>query len=182
MSKKTIEVIVPCYNEEPCIRPFYDEIKKVFEHDLSNYEYKLFFIDDGSKDNTLDEIKKLVDIAGDEVIKYASFSRNFGKESALYIGFAQSSGDYVVPMDADLQHPPFLLKEMALAMEEGYDCAAARRVSRKGEAKVRSLFSSAYYHIINALTSVKMVPGSTDFRMMNRTVVEAILSFTEVDV
>lgn len=179
--KKVIEIIVPCYNEGECVRLFYDAIKKEFEENIANYSYRIFFIDDGSKDNTLDEIKKIVELEDEGVIKYTSFSRNFGKESALYIGFAQSTGDLVVPMDADLQHPPRLLHEMVAAIESGYDCAAARRVSRKGEGIVRSFFSSSFYHIINALTSVKMVPGSTDYRMMTRMVVDAIVSFSERD-
>lgn len=177
--KKTIEIIVPCYNEEKCIRLFYDAIKKVFEEEIPNYQYSIFFIDDGSSDKTLDEIKKVVELEPIGVIKYTSFSRNFGKESALYVGFAQSTGELVVPMDVDLQHPPILLPEMVKAIEEGYDCAAARRVSRKGETPIRSFFSSGFYHVINAVTSVDMKPGSTDYRLMTRMVVDAIVSMGE---
>lgn len=177
--KKTIEIIVPCYNEEKCIRLFYDAIKKVFDEKIPNYQYCIFFIDDGSSDQTLSEIKKVVELEPAGVIKYTSFSRNFGKESALYVGFDQSTADLVVPMDVDLQHPPALLPEMVAAIEEGYDCAAARRISRKGESPIRSAFSSGFYHVINAVTSVDMKPGSTDYRLMTRMVVDAIVSMGE---
>lgn len=176
---KTIEIIVPCYNEEKCIRLFYDAIKKVFDEKIPNYRYSIFFIDDGSLDQTLNEIKKVAELEKPGVIKYISFSRNFGKESALYVGFEQSTGDLIVPMDADLQHPPALLPQMVEAIEDGFDCAAARRISRKGESPIRSMFSSGFYHVINAVTSVDMKPGSTDYRLMTRMVVDAIVSMGE---
>lgn len=176
--KKIIEIIVPCFNEEKCIRPFHEEIKRVFLEEIPNYDYCIFFVDDGSRDATIDEIKAVASEDGGR-IKYVSFSRNFGKESALYVGFAQSTGDLVVPMDADLQHPPALLPQMIAAIEDGYDCAGACRVSRAGESKIRSFFSSSFYYIINALTSIELKPGATDYRLMKRAVVDAIVLFTE---
>lgn len=176
---KVIEIIVPCFNEEKCIRPFHDAVKKVFQEEIPGYDYCIFYIDDGSKDGTIKEIKAVAEEEKEGKIKYVSFSRNFGKESALYIGFAQSTGDLVVPMDADLQHPPALLPQMIEAIEEGYDCAAACRISRKGESKIRSFFSSSFYYVLNALTSIELKPGATDFRLMRHPVVEAIVAFDE---
>ncbi len=176
---KTVELIVPCYNEEECIRMFYERVKTVFAS-LKEYDFIITYIDDGSKDHTLAEIKKLAKTADEGKIQYISFSRNFGKESAIYAGLSRSTGDYVALMDADLQHPPELLKEMLEAIEvEGYDCAAARRVSRRGEPKIRSFFANVFYHIINRITVIDLVPGSTDYRLMKRNVVEAIISMTE---
>ncbi len=176
--KKIIELLVPCYNEEQCILIFQEEVTRVFKEMMPAYDYRIFYIDDGSKDKTLSLIRQVAD-NDPEHVRYVSFSRNFGKESALFVGFSKSIGDYVVPIDADLQHPPTLLPKMAQALEEGHDCAAARRVSRKGEPKIRSAFSRAFYHVINRLTSVEMQPGSTDFRMMKRPVVEALVSMSE---
>ena len=130
---KTIELIVPCYNEENCISLFYDRIKEVFFY-IPGCEFIITFVDDGSKDNTIQEIKKVVERVDTGKVQYISLSRNFGKESAMYAGLSKSVGDYVAVMDADLQHPPELLKKMLDAIEnEGYDCASARRVSRKGD-------------------------------------------------
>ena len=176
---KTIELIVPCYNEEKCVAIFYNRIKEVFS-EMPGYDFIITYIDDGSKDHTMDEIKKVVDSADVGRVQYISLSRNFGKESAIYAGLSKCTGDYVALLDADLQHPPELLKEMIVAIEEeGYDCASARRVSRKGEPFIRSLFSRAFYHIINQITVIDLVPGSTDYRLMKRSVVEAIVSMTE---
>lgn len=176
---KTIELIVPCYNEEKCIELFYNRIKEVFS-EMPGYSFIITYIDDGSKDCTIDEIKKVVAIAESGRVQYISLSRNFGKESAIYAGLSKSTGDYVALLDADLQHPPELLKEMIKAIEEeGYDCASARRVSRKGEPFIRSMFSKAFYHIINHITTIDLVPGSTDYRLMKRNVAEAIISMTE---
>lgn len=178
--KKTIEIIVPCYNEEKCIRLFYDAIKKVFNEKISNYQYSIFFIDDGSSDQTLSEIKKLVKEYGDNHIKYSSFSRNFGKESAIYEGLSRSTGDYVVLMDADLQHPPALLPEMIrMITEEGYDSCAAQRANRKGESKIKSFFSNMFYHVMNRMTIIDLKPGSTDYRMMTRQMADAVVSLGE---
>lgn len=176
---KTIELIVPCYNEEKCVGLFYDRIREVFSK-MPGYEFIITYIDDGSKDNTMVEIKNVVARADVGKVQYISLSRNFGKESAIYAGLSKCIGDYVAILDADLQHPPELLKEMLVAIEEeGYDCASARRVSRKGEPIIRSMFSKAFYHIINHITVIDLVPGSTDYRLMKRSVVEAIVSMSE---
>lgn len=181
MCRKTVELIVPCYNEEQCIDLFYNKVKQVFQ-DMQEYQYIITFIDDGSKDNTLNEIKKAANQAKNEEgeVRFFSLSRNFGKESAMYAGLEKSIGDYVVIMDADLQHPPELLNKMlAAAEEEGYDCATARRISRKGEPVIRSFFSRLFYQLINKITVIDLVPGSTDYRLMKRSVVQAIVSLTE---
>ena len=177
--KKTIELIVPCYNEEKCVALFYNRIKEVFS-EMPEYDFTITYIDDGSKDHTMEEIKKVVVSADAGRVQYISLSRNFGKESAIYAGLSKCTGDYIALLDADLQHPPELLREMLVAIEEeGYDCASARRVSRKGEPFIRSMFSKAFYHIINHITVIDLVPGSTDYRLMKRSVVEAIVSMTE---
>lgn len=176
---KTVELIVPCFNEEECVSLFYDRVKEVFES-LAAYDFIITYIDDGSTDRTLDRIKEVVKTADRGKVQYISFSRNFGKESAIYAGLSRSTGEYVALMDADLQHPPELLKEMLRAVEEeGYDSAAARRISRKGEPKIRSFFARAFYHIINRVTVIDLVPGATDYRLMKRSVVEAVVSMTE---
>lgn len=178
--KKTIEIVVPCYNEEECVSLFYDRIKTVFADALSRYAFRILFVDDGSKDATLEKVKQLADSAGDDIVRYLSFSRNFGKESAIYVGLANSTGDYVAVMDADLQHPPELLPEMLKAIEEeGYDSCAAQRTNRKGEPIVKSLFSKSFYHIMNRMTVIDLVPGSTDYRMMTRQMTDAVVSLGE---
>ncbi len=177
--KKTIELIVPCYNEENCIQAFYDGVKEVFKK-LYKYDFIITFIDDGSKDNTLNIIKEVANTATKGKVQYIALSRNFGKESAIYAGLSKSTGDFVALIDVDLQHPPELLIKMLNAVEnEGYDRATARRISRTGEPMIRSLFSRAFYHIINHVTVIDLVPGSTDYCLMKRNVVEAILSVTE---
>ncbi len=176
---KTIELIVPCYNEENCISLFYDRIKEVFLN-MPGCEFIITFVDDGSKDNTIQEIKKVVERVDTGKVQYISLSRNFGKESAMYAGLSKSVGDYVAVMDADLQHPPELLKKMLDAIEnEGYDCASARRVSRKGDPLIKSMLSRAFYHVINHVTVIDLVPGSTDYRLMKRKVVNAIVAMSE---
>lgn len=178
--KKTIEIVVPCYNEEDCVSLFYDKIKEVFENTLSQCVFKILFVDDGSRDKTLEKVKEMADTVGDDTIHYLSFSRNFGKESAIYVGLANSTGDYVVVMDADLQHPPELLPEMLKAIEEdGYDSCAAQRTNRKGEPIVKSFFSKFFYHIMNKMTVIDLVPGSTDYRMMTRQMANAVVSLGE---
>lgn len=176
---KMIDIIVPCFNEEECVPIFAKAIEELFDSRIDGYDYSIIYIDDGSQDNTLKEIKKVVGEYGEDKIKYISFSRNFGKEAALYVGLQRSTGDYVVPMDADLQHPPELLVEMIQAMEEGYDCAAARRISRKGEPFIRSVLSKMFYKSINRLVAIDLVAGSTDFRMMTRQVVDVINEMDE---
>lgn len=177
---KTIELVVPCYNEEQCISLFYDRIKEVFAEDMPGCDFIITFVDDGSKDNTMQEIKKVVERADAGKVQYISLSRNFGKESAMYAGLSKSVGDYVAVMDADLQHPPELLKKMLDAIEnEGYDCASARRVSRRGEPVIKSALSRAFYHVINHVTVIDLVPGSTDYRLMKHKVVDAIVAMSE---
>ena len=176
---KTIELVVPCYNEEKCISLFYDRIKEVFS-DMPECSFIITFVDDGSNDHTMHEIKKVVERADVGKVQYISLSRNFGKESAMYAGLSKSVGEYVAVLDADLQHPPELLKEMLDAIEnEGYDCASARRVSRKGEPMIKSTLSRAFYHVINHVTVIDLVPGSTDYRLMKRKVVNAIVAMSE---
>ena len=180
---KTIDVIVPCYNEEQNIEAFYQECKRV-EGELTGYTFGFIFVDDGSADGTLDKIKSLAEKAVAEVttVKYVSFSRNFGKEAAMYAGLkASAKADYAVIIDADLQHPPALIKEMVARMEanDDIDCVAARRVSRKGEPKIRSVFARAFYRIINRHSSIEIVDGAVDFRLMSHRMVKAIASMPE---
>lgn len=179
--KKKIEIIVPCFNEEKCVELFFEKIKEIFA-ELPNYIYSILYIDDGSGDKTLEKIKALEEKYGSEYIKYISFSRNFGKESAMYVGLSKSTGDFVVIMDADLQHPPELLTQMVYALEkEDYDSCAARRISRKGEPIIRSAFSRTFYNMFQKLSGVELIQGSTDFRMMKRKVVEAIIAMPETE-
>ena len=172
-----ISIIVPCYNEEQVILMFYDEIKKILEQIKNKYLYELVFIDDGSKDNTLNILKELRE--KDENISIISFSRNFGKEAGIYAGLSNSTGDLVVLMDADLQHPPKIILEMIKGIEEGYDTVTTRRVNRKGEGVVKSAFSRLFYKIMNKIIDFELVQGAQDFRMMKRNVVDAILSLKE---
>lgn len=177
---KTIELITPCHNEEDCIRTFYDEVKRVFAESLEGYGMIITYVDDGSTDSTMAEIKKLVAEHPDENIRYLSLSRNFGKESAMFAGLSNCIGDYVVVLDSDLQHPPTLIPSMLEAVEkEDYDCATARRISRKGEPKIRSFLSSSFYHIFNKITAISLVSGETDFRLMKKNVAEAIVRMGE---
>ena len=176
---KKVELIVPCYNEEECIELLYNKVCEVFE-ELPQYDFVITYVDDGSKDATLNQIKNVQKKAGKDKIQYIALSRNFGKESAIYAGLNESTGDYVALMDADLQHPPELLKVMLTAIEEeGYDRVSARRVSRKGEPPVRSFFSGLFYYVINRIAGMNLVSGSTDYCLMKRSVVEAIVSMTE---
>ena len=170
-----ISIVVPAYNEEESIPYFYEEINKEFKE--LKQELELIFVDDGSKDKTLDVIKGLTK---DKRVKYISFSRNFGKEAAMWAGLNASTGDYVTIMDSDLQDPPSLLKEMIrLIKEEGYDIVGTRRVTRKGEPVIRSFFARMFYKIINKMSKVEMVDGARDFRLMTRQVVNSVLSLTE---
>lgn len=174
---KMISVIVPCFNEEESIPFFYREIKKI-EKQMSDVRFEYIFVDDGSKDKTLELIK--VYAKKDPLVKYISFSRNFGKEAAIYAGFQNCTGDYAVLMDADLQDPPHLLPEMFTYIQnEGYDSVATRRVTRKGEPPIRSLFARMFYKIINKISDADIVDGARDYRLMTRKMVDAILSMTE---
>lgn len=177
MKKEKISVIVSCYNEQEAIPYFYDEIVKVSSKmDYVDFEY--LFVNDGSKDKTLEIIKDLA--KKDKRVKYISFSRNFGKESAMFAGLEHAKGDYITLMDADLQDPPSLLPEMyRLIKEEGYDTIGTRRVTRKGEPPIRSFFARKFYKIINKMSKVEMVDGARDYRLMTRQVVDSITSLTE---
>ena len=176
-----LSVIVPCYNEEAAIPFFYEEMKKIigqFETSHPEVEFEFIFVDDGSTDNTVSVIKKLRE--EDRKVHFVSFSRNFGKEAALYAGFTKAAGDYVVCMDADLQDPPQLLEELYTAVtEQGYDSAATRRVSRKGEPKIRSFFARAFYRLMNRISDTEFVDGARDYRIMTRKMVDAILELGE---
>ncbi|MCR4658376.1 MAG: glycosyltransferase family 2 protein [Lachnospiraceae bacterium] len=176
-----LSVVVPCYNEEEAIPLFYEEMQKTtedFSAEFPETEFELIFIDDGSKDKTLERLKELR--KKDERVHYVSFSRNFGKEAGIYAGLDHSHGDYVVIMDVDLQDPPSLLKDMYRAVaKEGYDSAATRRVTREGEPVIRSFFARMFYRIINRLSKTEIVDGARDYRIMTRKMADAILSMKE---
>lgn len=172
-----ISLVVPCYNEEAAIPYFYREIVKLAET-MQNQEFEFIFIDDGSSDKTLLLIKKLA--LKDVRVHYISFSRNFGKEAAIYAGLEYASGDYAALMDADLQDPPALLPQMLAAVtEEGYDSVATRRVTRRGEPPVRSFFARLFYKIMNKISQTDLVDGARDYRLMNRKFINALLSMRE---
>lgn len=172
-----VDLIVPCYNEEEVLKLFYEESCKVIDT-VPNYDFNFVFINDGSKDNTLKIMEELAQ--SDNRVKYISFSRNFGKESAMYAGLKNSKGDYMVVMDADLQHPPALIPDMIKVMEEGYDCCATNRASRDGDSALRRFFTGNFYKFINKISDVDMPDGAGDFRMMNRKMVDAVLAMSEV--
>lgn len=175
---KLCSCIVPCFNEEEVILLYYEEMQKVRKQEEGKIDFEIIFIDDGSKDKTLEVIKKLSE--QDECIHYVSFSRNFGKEAAMYAGFEHANGEYVVTMDVDLQDPPHLIPEMIRSIEEeGYDSVATRRVTRKGEPPIRSFFARRFYGLINKISDADIVDGARDFRMMKRDMVNAILSMPE---
>lgn len=172
-----ITVVVPCYNEEKALSPFFDAVTKVSQQ-IPDVQFEYLFIDDGSKDGTLSKIQELEQ--QNPCVKYISFSRNFGKEAGIYAGLENATGDYVVIMDADLQDPPSLLPEMYHAVtKEGYDCIGSRRVTRRGEPPIRSFFARMFYKIINRMSDAEIVDGARDFQMMSRKVVNAILSMGE---
>lgn len=175
---KRLSVIVPCYNEEENIFDFYEELMKNedFFHSR-DMEVELLYIDDGSKDKTVEKIKELS--KQDKRVHLVSFSRNFGKEAAIYAGFQKAKGDYMVMMDCDLQDPPSLLPEMFSYIDEGYDSVATRRVTRKGEPIIRSFFARTFYRLMNKISKTEIVDGARDYRLMTRQVVDAILSMTE---
>ena len=178
---KLVSVVVPCYNEEEVLPMFYDEITKVtdsMKKEHSELEFEFLFINDGSKDRTLEIFRQLAD--KDKRVRYISFSRNFGKESGMYAGLKNARGDYVVVMDADLQHPPAFLPQMYNFVKDGeFDCATTRRVSRTGESKVRSFFARMFYKIVNKMSQTEIVDGAQDFRFMTRQMVDAILEMSE---
>lgn len=177
MKKEKISVIVSCYNEQESIPYFYEEITKISKK-MKDLDFEYLFVNDGSKDNTLKIVKELAE--KDDRVKYVSFSRNFGKEAAMYAGLKYADGDYITLMDADLQDPPALLPEMyRLIKEEGYDSVGTRRVTRKGEPPIRSFFARCFYKLINKMSKVEMVDGARDYRLMTRQVVDSITSLEE---
>ena len=174
---KLCSCIVPCFNEEKVIPIYYDEMQKVMKQE-ENIEFEIIFVDDGSKDGTLEIMRKLSE--QDPKVHYISFSRNFGKEAALYAGLERAKGDYVITMDVDLQDPPYLITKMIRCIEEeNYDSVATRRVTREGEPVIRSFFARQFYKLINKISDSNIVDGARDFRMMKRKMVDAILTMPE---
>ncbi|MDU1906123.1 MAG: glycosyltransferase family 2 protein [Dysgonomonas sp.] len=172
-----ISAIVPCYNEEQALPYLYEELIKVSDQ-MHEQEFEFIFINDGSKDKTLEVIRELR--KKDKRVRYVSFSRNFGKEAAIYAGLEASTGNYVAMLDADLQDPPHLLKEMYDSLKnEDYDSIATRRVDRKGEPVIRSFFAKKFYKLMNKISDTEIVDGARDFRLMSRQMVDSILQLTE---
>ena len=175
---KLLSVVVVCYNEEETLRLFYNEIIKVSKEMSKLVNFEFIFVNDGSKDKSLDIMRSLH--KKDKRVRYISFSRNFGKEAAMYAGLVNSKGDYVTLMDADLQDPPSMLSEMfSYITEEGYDSVATRRVTRKGEPVIRSFFARGFYKLINSMSNVEMVDGARDYRLMTRQMVDSIIDISE---
>lgn len=175
---KLLSAIVPCYNEEENVWDFYDEfIKNQTFFKEKDLDFELIYVDDGSRDRTVAEVKKLIE--EDNRVHLLSFSRNFGKEAAIYAGLEKCRGDYAVFLDADLQDPPSLLPEMFSYIEQGYDSVATRRVTRKGEPKIRSFFARCFYKLMHKISKTEIVDGARDYRLMTRQVVDAILSMPE---
>ena len=175
-----VTIIVPCYNEEAALPYFLEAIQKTETEMTAAYGcgFELLFVNDGSKDGTLSVLRRYANEMPN--VRYLSFSRNFGKEAAMYAGLREAKGDYVVIMDADLQHPPAMLPEMYEGLQSGeYECVAARRESRKGEPPIRSFFARCFYKLINRISDTEIVDGACDFRMMTRQMVDAIVSMGE---
>ena len=177
MSKDIISIVVPCHNEEEMVPIFHKKITAVSEQ-LPDAVFEMIFVNDGSKDATLAELKRLASL--DERVHYLSFSRNFGKEAAMVAGLRHATGNYVAVMDADLQDPPALLVEMVALIRTGeYDCIGTKRVDRKGEPPIRSFFARQFYQLINRISDTEIVDGARDFRLMTRQMVDAVLEMTE---
>ena len=179
--EELISVVVPCYNEQEVLPLFYDEIIRVtneMKEQHSHLSFEFLFINDGSKDNTLQMLRELS--LKDNRVRYVSFSRNFGKEAGMVAGLENAKGDYVVILDADLQHPPKFIPQMYEYVSSGeYDCASTRRISRKGEPKLLSFFARMFYKVINKISQTEIVDGAQDFRFMTRQMVDAILAMPE---
>lgn len=173
---KLLSIVVPCYNEETVVKLFYAETSRILQS-MKNLDYEFIFVNDGSSDRTLELLKELAQT--DPQIHYISFSRNFGKEAGIFAGLSHAKGDFVVIMDADMQDPPALLPQMLSLLEEGYDSVATRRVTRKGESPIRSMFAHMFYKIINKLSDADIVDGARDYRMMTRQMVNSILELKE---
>ncbi len=177
MERELISLIVPCYNEEEVLPYFYQAFCEM-ANNLKEYDLEVIFVNDGSMDRTIEIVKEFA--AKDSRVKYISFSRNFGKEAAIYAGFEHASGDYIAMLDADLQDPPELLPEMLKAIkEEGYDSAATRRVTRKGEPPIRSFFARCFYKLMNRISTTEIMDGARDYRLMTRQFMDAILDMKE---
>ena len=177
MSKDIISIVVPCHNEEEMVPIFHKEITAVSEQ-LPDAVFEMIFVNDGSKDATLAELKRLASL--DERVHYLSFSRNFGKEAAMVAGLRHATGNYVAVMDADLQDPPAMLVEMVALIRTGeYDCIGTKRLDRKGEPPIRSFFARQFYQLINRISDTEIVDGARDFRLMTRQMVDAVLDMTE---
>lgn len=173
---KKISIVIPCYNEEETIAIIYKELVQV-DRKLQDFYFEYIFINDGSTDDTLLKLRQL---SKKQNVHYLSFSRNFGKEAALYAGLKEANGDYVTVMDADLQDPPELLIEMVRILEQGeYDCVGTRRINRRGEPSIRSWFARKFYQLINRIGEVEMVDGARDFRLMTRQMVDSVLELSE---
>ena len=183
MEKNKISIVVPCFNEKEALPLFYNKITQVFNQmsqasETSGLSYELIIVDDGSMDGTLDVAKELA--TNDSGVKYISFSRNFGKEAAMYAGLQHAVGEYVAIMDADLQDPPEMLPKMYQVLtKEGYDAVGTRRVTRKGEPAIRSFFARKFYRLMSRISKANMVDGARDYRLMNRKYVDALLSLKE---
>lgn len=177
--RKMISLVVPCYNEEEVLRLFYREAAKTADS-LDDHDIEMIFVNDGSTDGTAEIMKEIA--AGDSRVTYISFSRNFGKEAAMYAGLMNARGDYTAVIDADLQDPPSLLPQMIDILEtQDYDCVATRRVTRKGEPKIRSFFARRFYKIINRISDADIMDGARDFRLMKRDMTDAVIAMTEHD-
>lgn len=176
--KRLISLVIPCYNEQEALPYFLPEVSKVAAEMADRADFEFLFVDDGSSDGTLQVLRSFAQ--QDDRVKYLSFSRNFGKEAAMYAGFCNAKGDYVAVMDADLQDPPALLPQMFELLESGdYDSVATRRVTRSGEPKIRSFFARMFYKIINRISDADIVDGARDFRLMRRSMVDAIVAMSE---
>lgn len=181
MEKELISVIVPCFNEQEVLPMFYDTIVGIaaeMQQKHTQLDFEFLFINDGSRDGTLDKLRELA--LKDKRVRYISFSRNFGKEAGIYAGLSNAAGDYAVTLDADLQHPPQLIPQMYEYVSSGeYDCVGTRRVSRDGEPKLMSFFSRMFYKIVNSISHTEIVDGAQDYRFMTRQMVDAILEMKE---
>ncbi len=174
---KKVNIIVPCFNESQVIDLFFNETVKVIS-DIKDYRFEFIFIDDGSSDGTDEILKRLAE--NFDFVKYISFSRNFGKESAMYAGLKNSDGDFAVLMDADLQHPPKLIPEMLSAVLSGYDCCSANRSTREKSSRILNFCKKRFYSFVNKISEVNMPDGAGDFRMMNRKMINAVVAMSEV--
>lgn len=177
-STEMLSIVVPCYNESKAIEDFHGEVKKQLAQLNSSFDYEIIYVNDGSTDDSAAKIRAIA--ADDEKVKFISFSRNFGKESAMLAGLEHMSGDCVIIMDSDLQHPPELIHEMLEKYQEGYDQVIARR-NRKGESLKSRMGAGMYYKFVNKMIDIKLVDGAGDFRLLSRKAVEAVLSLKETN-